>query len=204
MKFKILVLLMLFLVPGVLAVSDSSEDVETEINIVFNGTNCELSVWDETGDSWEYELEDCEYDEQFNKTLNIEFERDFECDSDKMCKVCEDLDEFQKDCTAIYSANTEVSSKLVACEEREKGLQDYKTKFDTCTLEKSTCITDKANFEKDADDCEDENQNDMVWLIAAFGGGAGLVYFTQVKKPRAKSETSQLQPGEPRKVVIND
>ena len=35
MKFKILVLLMLFLVPSVLAVSDSSEDVETEINIVF-------------------------------------------------------------------------------------------------------------------------------------------------------------------------
>jgi len=202
MKIKMLIL-MLLIVPCAFAVSDSSEDIETEINVVFNGTECLLQIWDETGDKWESELEDCQYDEVFNKTLKIEFERDTDCESDKICRVCEDLEEFQKDCEAIYTANSQVSSDLSACKERETSLQDYKTKFETCTSEKTTCINDKNNFEKDADNCEKDNENDTVLLIGAFAAGAALIYFTQVKKPRAKPSTSELQAEEPRKVVIN-
>ena len=188
MKIKIL-LLVLLLLPSVLAISEGIEDVETEINVYYNGSGI-LFIEDETNDVWEKVFG---YNDTFNKTLKLEFERDFECESDKMCKICEEVSKFQKDCTSIYEANTEVSSRLVACEEREKISTNYKTTSDTCISDKTNIENKLSTCESDLKDEEKKSESHGLYLVLAGLGGAGLVYFTKVYKPRAKSETAQIQ-----------
>jgi len=185
MKFKIL-LLVLFLVPIVFAFSDA-ENIETEINIYYNGSGI-LFIEDETNDVWEKVFG---YNDTFNKTLSIEFERGFECESDKMCKICEEVSKFQKDCTSIYEANTNVSSRLVACEEREKISTNYKTTSDTCISDKTNIENKLFTCESDLEKEKDKHKNNGMWIILAGVGGGSFIYYTKVHKPRPKERITE-------------
>lgn len=202
MNLKIILILTLLIIPGVLAVTDSTEDVETEIQVTFNGTECLLQVWDETGDSWDYELDDCQYDEELNKTLKLEFERDFKCESDKICNVCEDLDKFQRDCEEIYKANTDISSQLVACQEREKTLTDFKTKSETCESDKNNINNKLTICENERDDLNEKQGNSKFLYLVCAIGGAVVYHITRVYKKVEKADTSEVQSDDPTRKTI--